>query len=577
MTEVTILGGGVAGLSAAQELAERGFEVTVYERNRRFGGKARSFPGPGIDDGTSLPAEHGFRFFPGFYRHVIDTMERTPVESGPDASRSVADNLVPTTQMLQAVTEGTSRVMTTERPRTIEEWRDRLASIFGGGQVPPDESAFFVDRLLVLLTSCQQRFDEEYEQMPWWEFVNADAMSSAYQKYLAYGVTQSLVAMRPEVSSTRTIGRIYLQMMRGLFDDSVHADRLLNGPTNDAWIDPWVDYLEDLGVTLVPETTATALECENGRATGVRLRRDGADERVESDYYVAAVPVEVMRELTTAELESAAPSLRDLERIDTAWMNGVQFYLTRDVSTVEGHGIYYDSPWALTSISQRQFWEEFDRYDGDGAVGGVLSVIVSEWDRPGIVYGKPARECTPTELATEVWEQLKAHLNHKRTRGGHKTSVLEDENLLEWFVDPALSYDEDAGVLSNAEPLLINTVDTLQYRPPADVEIPNLVIAADYVRTHTDLASMESANEAARRAVNAILRREDHAASRCRLWEFEYPNLFEPARRHDEFQWELNLPHPGTAAPILWEGYRRAIRDPLTGIEAVTRMFSRRD
>ena len=39
---VAILDGGVGGLSTAHELAERGFSVTVYERNATFGGKARS-------------------------------------------------------------------------------------------------------------------------------------------------------------------------------------------------------------------------------------------------------------------------------------------------------------------------------------------------------------------------------------------------------------------------------------------------------------------------------------------------------------------------------------------------------
>src|SRR3569623_2295814 len=73
---VAVLGGGVAGLTAAHELAERGFEVTVYEARERLGGKARSFPGPGAD----LPAEHGFRFFPGFYKHVPDTMRRIGVD-----------------------------------------------------------------------------------------------------------------------------------------------------------------------------------------------------------------------------------------------------------------------------------------------------------------------------------------------------------------------------------------------------------------------------------------------------------------------------------------------------------------
>src|SRR5215216_3191309 len=67
MTRVAILGGGVAGLSAAHELAERGFEVVVLEARDIPGGKARSLPVPGSGTGgrADLPAEHGFRFFPG--------------------------------------------------------------------------------------------------------------------------------------------------------------------------------------------------------------------------------------------------------------------------------------------------------------------------------------------------------------------------------------------------------------------------------------------------------------------------------------------------------------------------------
>ena len=74
---VAIYGGGVGGLSAAHELAERGFAVTVYERNAAFGGKARSLSvaGSGIGGRADLPGEHGFRFFPGFYKHVTDTMQ----------------------------------------------------------------------------------------------------------------------------------------------------------------------------------------------------------------------------------------------------------------------------------------------------------------------------------------------------------------------------------------------------------------------------------------------------------------------------------------------------------------------
>lgn len=51
MKKVAILGGGVAGLSAAHELIERGFDVAVYESKTIPGGKARSIPVP--HSGTS--------------------------------------------------------------------------------------------------------------------------------------------------------------------------------------------------------------------------------------------------------------------------------------------------------------------------------------------------------------------------------------------------------------------------------------------------------------------------------------------------------------------------------------------
>src|SRR5438105_15443975 len=87
---VAVLGGGVAGMSAAHELVERGFEVVVYEPKTIAGGKARSVPVPGYGEWgrKDLPAEHGFSVFPGFYRHLPDTMKPIPFGAG----LSVVDN-----------------------------------------------------------------------------------------------------------------------------------------------------------------------------------------------------------------------------------------------------------------------------------------------------------------------------------------------------------------------------------------------------------------------------------------------------------------------------------------------------
>jgi 15-cis-phytoene desaturase len=147
---------------------------------------------------------------------------------------------------------------------------------------------------------------------------------------------------------------------------------------------------------------------------------------------------------------------------------------------------------------------------------GILSIDISDWTSPGILYGKPAMHCTLEEIKNEVWAQIKSHLNVEAAR------QLEDGNVLSWFLDPDIEFPNPSQA-TNLEPLLINTAGSLAFRPEAYTEIPNLFLAADYVRTHSDLACMEAANEAARRATNAILDSEGLGAPRAALWPFEEP------------------------------------------------------
>ncbi|MBS3759892.1 MAG: hypothetical protein V5A26_10365 [Halodesulfurarchaeum sp.] len=171
----------------------------------------------------------------------------------------------------------------------------------------------------------------------------------------------------------------------------------------------------------------------------------------------------------------------------------------------------------------------------------VLSVIASDWETPGNLYGIPAKECTREEISAEIWEQLKTHLNTKQTR-------LSDEMLIDYFLDPAI--EETEGGVKNRSPLLINTVGSLKLRPSANVGIENLTLASDYVRTNSDLASMESANEAGRRAANAFIQKQGMGRP-AQIWELEEPDLFEPFKLQESIRYRLGLPHPAEVSQSL--------------------------
>ena len=154
------------------------------------------------------------------------------------------------------------------------------------------------------------------------------------------------------------------------------------------------------------------------RIRSATVNRGGSTVTVEGDYFIFALPVEDVIDLITPEMIRADPALASLFTLDdiTEWMNGIQIYLKEDVPLAHGHNIYVDSPWALTSISQAQFWKHVSLSGyGDGTVRGIISVDISEWEEPGL-NGKAAKDCTPEEIKAEVWEQLKRSVNYGDVR-----------------------------------------------------------------------------------------------------------------------------------------------------------------
>jgi hypothetical protein len=161
---------------------------------------------------------------------------------------------------------------------------------------------------------------------------------------------------------------------------------------------------------------------------------------------------------------------------------------------------------------------------------------VSEWNLPGILYGRTAKECTREQVAQEAWAQCKDALNDTGR------TVLDDADLHSWFMDPAVT-GIGGPTPANREQLLVHPAGTLYHRPSAATAIPNFFLAGDYVRTDVDLATMEGANESARRAVNALLDADGSSAERCRIWTLYRAPELEPLKRVDELRYQLGLPN----------------------------------
>ncbi len=471
---VAVLGGGVAGLTAAHELAERGFDVTVYEK-RAWGGKARSFGVPDSAAGgrRGLPAEHSPHIILGCYQNLPDTLARIPFPGNADG---VFGNLVPAPDLRFArIGAGDFTMSLGERkPSPAEPHIDPELELLA--HLPPQDGLHFAQRLAVFLGSCDARRMGEWERTAWWDFLDADQRSSAFRELAVDFWTRELAAQDPRRASARSIASGVEALLYNTLGrmGTGPVSNVFALPKTEAWFDPWIEHLTRLGVRLRLGHAVTGLETSGGRMTRARMSCADGPYAIEPDWFVLALPVERARELWTPSILAADPGLGGMAKLPLWWSNAVQFYLDRPFPIVRGFSVFVDSPWALASISRAQFWrDDISARYGDGSVREVISVAISDFDTPGVKYGRPARELGQAQIAEEVWAQMQQHLE----------DPLPDNARVSWTIDPALHFD-GAGtrIVANADPLVNQVAGSWANRPAAGTRIPNLLLAGDYVR-----------------------------------------------------------------------------------------------
>jgi len=272
-----------------------------------------------------LPGEHGYRFFPSFYRHLFDTMKRTPLyEDGVETHRSVIDNLTATSSQVFAGAL-TSAGLTRSKPRSLEGLRQEMTKLFQELEFDAADVAKFQGKIFRFMTTSSARRASEYESLSWWEFLTHGGVtySRGFTKFLK-SAPQALVAMDAETCDARTQGNIVIQLLLDQLLEADYIDSTLVGPTSDAWLEPWREHLSHQGVSFI----AGKLNCFDVRPSQIELlgstdtvipelelqlcnaARDTWEARIRgSDYFVVATDV------ATAEFATSKLAKRSLAQV----------------------------------------------------------------------------------------------------------------------------------------------------------------------------------------------------------------------------------------------------------------------
>ena len=269
-TTVAVLGGGVGGLSAAHELAERGF---VGDRLREARGAGRQ--GALVSDAgrATRPSTASASSRPS-----TGTCRTRWRESRP-ATGARATTWSAPTRILIARADGRERAARAGArardavgPARAGELRARRGD--AARRARPSTSRGCSSGCSRCSRACDERRVEQWDLQSWWDYVQAEKRSEAFRRYLADGLTRTLVAARAKEMSARTGGLILVQLLADLSRAGDRADRVLDAPTSDAWIAPWVDVpARSAASTCGWARPSTGSPCATG---GSRRRRSAA-------------------------------------------------------------------------------------------------------------------------------------------------------------------------------------------------------------------------------------------------------------------------------------------------------------
>ena len=239
---------------------------------------------------------------------------------------NVEQNLVEGRRAIMAAKDAPAQfIVPSSFPRSADDfkvWVDYFETV--DKYLEPAERDFFLKRIAIVKSFCTQRRFAEFENVTWWEYMHADKYSPQYQN-LVEMISGTILAANPRNANAHIVGTLAADIIDRTL---VPGDRgiliMLDGPTSDMWIDPWVQHLLSLGVKFQLNTTLTSFEmsADNSRVSSASVEYNGQPDTVHADVFFSAVPAEKMAVVlgNSPGVSLAAPSLRQVDQLKTAWM-----------------------------------------------------------------------------------------------------------------------------------------------------------------------------------------------------------------------------------------------------------------
>jgi squalene-associated FAD-dependent desaturase len=264
--DVVVIGGGVAGLSAAVRLADAGRKVVVVEASGRLGGRASSF----ADPATGERIDNGQHVLFGCYRETYAFLDRLGVSSGAPLDSALDVEF--------AGSGGTTRRLAC--PSVPWPWHLALG-------VLKWRAISFGERLSVLRLAQSLRSPDGATPLPFTTVTNwlqSQRQSANVRRWLWNPLAFAALNQSPDEAAAGPFVRVLRELLGTRRQDS--AIGMPRVPLEDLFANPAADAIARLGGRVLTGSPARITLDAEGRIAGVATRA----EAISATQVVSAVP-----------------------------------------------------------------------------------------------------------------------------------------------------------------------------------------------------------------------------------------------------------------------------------------------
>lgn len=482
--KLVIIGGGVAGLTIAHECIDAGIDVHLYEKEERCGGKACCYIN---SDGYYV--EHSMRIYPAYYCSLYNTLNKIPYQE----NKTVFNNLnsVPKLILSFVQVERPDLIINLTPESTFKKAKSVIKALRSWGMSWQEIFYIFWIALQPLFMS-EKRQQDVLWTTTFTEYFKLNKRSTVFKEFVV-AIAELITAAKSEACAAAVAEVLCRRFIISGRINPYHVPTtlmMMNGPTCERFIDPWVKFLKEKGVQFHMNNEATTVEMDGKKVKGI-FTKDGS--LVQADAYAFALPDKPLSHLL--------PSLQLHKKFNHEWCFSIMYFLNeipehmRDKKVV---CLLIDSPWRLTyELEAPPMWEEVTFLHD---VKAIISVVVNNTNHPGLIYKRPLLECSWDEVQEDILCQMKMKDLKSVTKVILSPNIkyISDEEYQQnlslyeqWEVSPINRYGYR---WLNGAPHYIPAPHTYDTIPDVKTDLPGVFLAGEFVKCHIMLPLMEHAS-----------------------------------------------------------------------------------